>query len=240
MVLVYLLFNYHYFDGWWYAYIGTLLIVFLAFLLWNRQPIKTLGLGFAGNTWFQAILLAISVTFISYVFIQYLADTSGIQISYSHWKNYYHDVFYVLNEEIMLGALVLQLLMRSGLKPMAASLVLAVGFSIIHFVFYLWIFDDRGVLTVLTLVNLFLIGFIRNSLILFTGHIAFSWALHFGWIAVMFGSYHAFLDGTRVPEPVRFNTYVGSWELFTVGFLLTSISLIYWRKKPDPRRLLGE
>ena len=72
----------------------------------------------------------------------------------------------------------------------------------------------------------------RNSLILQTGHIGYSWALHFGWMVVMFGSKHIDLNSNlRVTEPERFNLYLGSIEMLGISIVLAGLSLTYWIKK---------
>ncbi|HPJ06356.1 MAG TPA: hypothetical protein PLK17_12665 [Bacteroidales bacterium] len=69
---------------------------------------------------------------------------------------------------------------KMKIRPLFASVALALFFALIHFVFYKWIFLDRGIIGMLTHTSLFMVGFVRNSLILMTGHIGYSWALHLG------------------------------------------------------------
>jgi hypothetical protein len=81
-----------------------------------------------------------------------------------------------------------------------------------HFAFYKWTMIAKGVLNIPTLTILFLTGFVRNNLILQTGHIGYTWALHFGWMAIMFGCLHINLTtNMRVTDSVRFNTYLGKF-----------------------------
>jgi hypothetical protein len=71
-----------------------------------------------------------------------------------------------------------------------------------------------------TLTTLFLVGFVRNSLIFQTGHIGYSWALHFGWMAVMFGSIHVDLEtGSKLTELRPFNLYLGSVEMLVTSII---------------------
>jgi hypothetical protein len=136
---------------------------------------------------------------------------------------------------MVLGAILLfTLVYEWKIRPMIASAGLAIFFSLAHFVFYRWIFLDSGVLYISTLITLFAVGFVRNSLIILNGHIGYSWALHFGWIAVMFGSSHVNLNThTYLGEPDRFNLYLGSPEMLFISLVLGLLFLLYWKKKSD-------
>jgi hypothetical protein len=120
-----------------------------------------------------------------------------------------------------------------------AALGLAVFFSLIHFVFYRWIFLDGGILGIQTLITLFLVGFVRNSLILQTGHIGYSWALHFGWMAIMFGSSHTYINSNMpLKESESFNLYLGSTEMLILSLILAGLFLVYWiRRKQTPYKI---
>lgn len=169
--------------------------------------------------------------------MKYIANKHNVQIRFTNWRNYYHDIFYILNEEIVIGAILLfALVEKRKIKPIIASVGLAVFFALIHFAFYKWIFNDKGIIGISTLTTLFLVGFVRNSLIFQSGHIGYSWALHFGWMVVMFGSMH--IDSNTnliVTEPERFNLYLGSIEMLTVSIIIAGLSLIYWIKKYSPQ-----
>ncbi len=95
---------------------------------------------------------------------------------------------------------------------------------------------DRAVIGISTLITLFLVGFVRNSLIIQTGHIGYSWALHFGWIAIMFGSSHTDLNTNMlVTEPEGFNLYLGSTEMLIISIIMAGFFLAYWIKKYSPQ-----
>jgi hypothetical protein len=159
--------------------------------------------------------------------MKYIGNKNNIHVEYFNWRDYYHVMFYTLNEEIVLGAILLfTMVHRWKIKPMVASLCLALFFSLIHYVFYKWIFLDRGVLGIPALITLFLVGFVRNSLIIQTGHIGYSWALHFGWIAIMFGSNHTYLNtNMSVTEPERFNLYLGSTEMLIISIIMAFVTV---------------
>lgn len=230
LVLLYFIFSYSVFNGWWNSSVGTILIIFLSYLIWKKESLKQIGLQLNLRTIVKSIVLAVLFTTCALLIMKYIGNKSHIQITYTDWREYYHDIFYVLNEEIVTGAILLFALVNKWkIRPIVAALGLAVFISLIHFVLYKWIFSDRGILEIPTLITLFFVGFIRNSLILQTGHIGYSWALHFGWSAVMFGSFHTELISNRfLGEPESFNLYLGSTELFIITLVMAGFFLVYW------------
>ena len=235
--LSYILFSYYFFGGWWNSSFGSVLILFFSYLIWDKDFLKHIGLQLDLKTIVKSIILAGSITLCALLFMSYIAGRHNVLIKFTNWRNYYHDVFYILNEEIVLGAILLfAMVNKRKIRPVTASAVLAVVFALIHFVFYRWIFNDKGIIGLSALTTLFLIGFVRNSLIIQTGHIGYSWALHFGWMVIMFGSKHINLAGNlRMTEPERFNLYLGSVEILIVSVVLAGLSLTYWMKKYKPK-----
>lgn len=224
--------SYYYFGGWWHSSIGTIAIVTFSFFIWGNDFLRQTGLKMRPKIIFTSIVVAIILTFVTCLIMKYIGDKEGVLIKYTNWRSYYHDIFYILNEEIILGAMPLILLVHKWkLKPIIASTILALLFSVIHFAFYKWIFNDRGIIQMTTLITLFFVGIIRNNLIIQTGHVGYSWALHFSWMAIMFGSAHQFIsNNSRVTEPDRFNLYLGSYELLIISTILVGLSIILLMK----------
>jgi hypothetical protein len=191
------------------------------------------------QTILKSIILVVIIAGCSLLIQKYIGNKNEILISYNDWRDYYHVFFYVLNEEIILGAILLfSIVYKWKFKPILASICLAVVFSLIHFVFYRWVFADRGLLGISTLVTLFLVGFVRNSLILHTGHIGYSWALHFGWIAIMFGSRHTNLSTNMyVSEIESFNIYLGSSAMLIISIIMAGVVLAFWIKNYNPHKV---
>lgn len=235
--LSYGFFSYYFFGGWWNSSVGSLLILCFSYLIWNKDFLKHIGLQLDLKTIAKSIILVGIVTICALLIMKYIANKHNVQIRFTNWRDYYHDIFYILNEEIVIGAILLfALVNKRKIRPIIASIGLAVFFALIHFVFYMWIFKDRGIIGVSTLTTLFLVGFVRNSLIFQTGHIGYSWALHFGWMVIMFGSMHIDLNSSlRVTEPERFNLYLGSIEMLIISIIIAGLSLIYWIKKYSPQ-----
>jgi hypothetical protein len=233
LIISYLLLSYNYFSGWWNAALGTAAIVLMSYFIWNKDFTGHTGLSMNPVTILKSLVAAAIFTLTALFIMKYIANRQNILIEYTNWKSYFHTIFYVMNEEIVVGAIPLMVMIKKWkMKPVLASIALAVLFSIIHFIFYKWIFYERGIIQFSTLTTLFLIGIVRNNLIIQTEHIGYSWALHFSWMAVMFGSSHEFLpDNSPLSEPVRFNTYLGSYEMLIISTLLVGLSLFYMIKK---------
>ncbi len=175
LVLSYLLFSYYYFGGWWNSSIGTLLILFFSYLIRKKDFLRYAGLRQDLKTIGKSVLLAGIIIISAFLIMNYIAERHNVQIKFTNWRDYYHDVFYILNEEIVLGAILLnELVNKVKIKPLIAAIAVAVFFSLSHYVFYMWIFNDRGFIGFTTLITLFFVGFVRNILILKTGHIGYS------------------------------------------------------------------
>lgn len=233
LVLSYLLFSYYALGGWWNSFVGTLLILFFSYLIWKKDFLKVSGLQINPVIAVKSILLAGVIPVVAFLLMSYLGAKHDVKISTGNWQNYFHTVFYVLNEEIVVGAILLFVMIRKWkLSPLFASVLLAVFFALFHLVFYKWIFLDKENLGWMTLSTLFLVGFVRNSLILQTGHIGYSWALHFGWMALMFGSRHLdTISDSPLSEHGRFNLYLGSFEMLFIALLMSGLILIMWKKR---------
>ena len=233
LIMVYFVFSYYVFNGWWYSSIGSLLIISIAYLIWNKDFLRQTGLLLDLPILARSLILAVITTILSLLIMKYIASRNYIHIEYTNWRDYYHDVFYILNEEIVLGAICLFTMINDlKIKAFTTSLLLAVFFAIIHYIFYRWIFLDSGILGLTSLITLFLVGFVRNSLIVITGHIGYSWALHFGWMSIMFGSMHT--DGISaldLTETERFNLYLGSTEMLIISIIIAIIFLAFWKIK---------
>ncbi|MDT8402732.1 MAG: hypothetical protein RQ743_13655, partial [Bacteroidales bacterium] len=211
----YLIFTYNTFDGWWYSSIGTLLLLFFSYLLWGKNFYVVIGFRLSLKSILISLILAVAIIACSVLIIRYIGSKNGVTIHLPKFSSFYHNIFYILNEEIILGGItIFMLLNRYKIAPLRASVGLALTFSLIHFVFYKWIFLEKGIIEVETLVVLFLVGFLRNNLIIIYGHIGYSWALHFGWMVVMFGSDpFRVITGTGLREPEKFNMFLGSCEM---------------------------
>ena len=231
MILVHLVFSYYYVPLFYSALIGTVLIIVLSAFAWPKNYKYWIGFQIGNKAKFITVVAFLVSLAGSFFIIKYVAKASNIRLIPGNYKDFIHTLFYTLNEEIILGALLLKGIQRRYKK--FPQWLIAVGtafiFAIVHFVFFRWIFLHTGNLTLLTLLSLFAVGIVRNNLILKTGHIGYSWALHFGWIYVMFGYSH--LDQTRnvfLTDFERFGVYLGDLRILIVCLILVILSFMKW------------
>jgi hypothetical protein len=233
LLMSYLGLSYYYFGGWWNSSLGTALILFFGYLLWKKDFLRVCGLKVSARDLLRTAGLAILIIAASFLLVRYIGQKNEVALQFTGFRNYYHDVFYILNEEIVLGGITIFILInRLKIKPLLATVCLAGFFSLIHFVFYKWIFLESGQLTISTLVTLFMVAIVRNNLIIIYRHIGYSWALHFGWMVIMFGSRLYYVEsGDALTEPERFNLLLGSHEMLILSCILAAMSLLHLIKK---------
>ena len=203
--------------------------------LWPNNFMERAGLKTDAKGSIVSLGVFIIVLFSSFFIIKNIAEAKGISLAsykgFSHLgKGFFHTLGQTLNEEIVLGALLLFGLKRL-FKKMSIYLVaflVALIFAALHYLFYQVVEGgNQGSLTLLALTNLLLIGLIRNIFILAYRNIYFAWAIHLGWNAIMFSSLFNF----PANESVRFNFFVGSWQT-TVFIAVLGLVLCVIRCKP--------
>lgn len=234
IILVHLIFSYNFLPGWWFSLTGTLIIIFLAQKAWGWEYKNWIGLNIIPRIIVLSLILLGLITMGSYYLITSINHNFSIASSLLSLTAFIHFIGYTLNEEILIGAILLKFIQKKIqiLKRYQISILVAFVFSILHYIFYRWVFLDSGILTPITLSSLLAVGIIRNNLILGTGHIGYSWALHAGWIFVMFGFIHTdILNDHILNESERFNLYLGAYPtlLITIGLALMSF-IIYFNK----------
>lgn len=218
------------------SFVGAALILLFGYLAWKRKSIEYLGLRLNSKQLLMSALFAGVTIVISHFIVKSICASSFVIMSPPVLSSVPHIFFYTVNEEIVLGRLMIRGLRHSGgkLRDIHISLILATVFSLLHFLFYGWIASERGAISILALTSLFMVGVIRNNLILATNHIGYSWALHFGFIFVMLAS-PKMRTFRLLSEPEIFNLVLGADFLSIILLLLallTSFPLLI-RQKPS-------
>lgn len=230
VIVSYLSLNYAVSRGRWLSMIGTGLIVLFSYLSWPNRFKQLLGIPVKVKQYF-AIIISLPVIFaLIYWLISYISSLNNIGIISRNIFRLDHIFFYTLNEELILGALLLFSLKNkfNKLNPLFISIGIAFIFSAAHYIMYRWIFEVHTAIDLLTLASLLLIGVLRNNLILKTGHIGYSWALHLCWINIMLGfSFYYKADNYFVSEIETFYIFIGNRLTFAIAFTLASLSAIW-------------
>jgi hypothetical protein len=234
LLLTHLSFSYYYFPWFWSSLIGFVIILFLSYKIWKNAFIFWIGIPVKRKELLISLLLLIIFFAGSFAIILLIARNNQIEIRLRSYKTLVHSLFYTLNEEIIIGALLLKGIRHrwKKLSKPLISLTVALAFALVHFIFYKLIFVASGNLSLITIVTLFLVGVFRNNLILKTGHIGYSWALHFGWIYVMLGCQHLnLLTAKYLTDFDRFQMYLGDFRVMIISLVLAGFSFYLIKKK---------
>jgi len=148
---------------------------------------------------------------------------------YSHMWRYLATPFQVLNEEMVIRAFLLTVLIRLIQRPMVVSVVVAVLFAVLHFLLYR--FGPPGTaLSIGALTTLFLVALALNQFFLTTGSIAIPLGVHFGWNFTRFGNdWISRNSGVLLPDGIDFNLIEGNFIVvaFAVGLVVLAVGTNY-------------
>ena len=220
--------SYNFNEAWWHSAFGFCVILLFGSLIWGGSFPFVSGLRMEASVIARSAGLAIGITVISFYCMWLIGKSSHITIHLSSIKSYFHNAVYIVNEEIILGSMMLYFMTnRFKVKRLVASLSLAVVVSAAHFILYKFYFRDKGNLEITTLLTLVLTVFVKNNLIIRYRHIGYAWALHFGWMVVMYGSDHFYSSGRRLTDLEKFNLYLGSPVVVIVSALMATVSYYY-------------
>lgn len=222
------------------AFIGMILIIFLGGKAWPESWSDRLGLKIPRRA---ALISIISLPFIILIsHLMVLKISLNHNISYISWfsdfstSKYLQNFAQAFNEEMVLGALLLYFIKKSFVKihPLFIAMGVAIMFALFHYIFFSWMVIlpiYSGKLTLPTLMTLFLVGMLRNTLILKNSHIAYAWTLHFGFNLVLLRG--TFFDPQRdmlLNQPESFNLILGSPIMLLTGILMFIFSLFLYRR----------
>jgi hypothetical protein len=233
--------------GWNFSLIATFLIL-IVFRF--RDPLDwkiKLGINFKLADWFGFLVLTILLLFASYYLVDYLSEINGYSFrpKIIHYKDYNSpdfpffpilgDYLYYIpetfNEEIFIGALLLMGLERNFKKLNKNAIVIGVAliFSLMHQALYKWSPVQPGLLlSTQTILTLFFVGILRNSLILKTRKISYSWAIHLSFNMIFFSGFYINNSTDEfASEPERFNIVLGNLTMVLITGLLATMSMIW-------------
>ena len=239
IIISYLGLNYLPVFGWWISMIGTFFIIFFGRKAWSKNYLQRLGIPQSTLQYFISIVLLIVFLLVTFSLIMTIIYERNYGFEIANNYKIVHIFFYTLNEEIVLGALLLFSLSNKydKINPIFISIIVAFVFAIMHYIFYRWVFqgEARGILSYFTITTLFVIGVLRNNLILIAGHIGYSWAIHYSWMLIMFGcSIYLKENNILLTETERFNVFIGNRTTFIFALViaaLTSVWIIFDKDK---------
>ena len=84
--LSYGLFSYDCFGGWWYSSIGSGLIIFIGYLIWDKEFLNNIGLQLDFKSVLKSFLLAVIIIFSAFLIMKHIAQKHYILISFTNWR----------------------------------------------------------------------------------------------------------------------------------------------------------
>lgn len=233
--------------GWNLSLLATILIILI---FRNRDPEhwrERLGIHFSIRDGAGFVMTSMLLLIAGYYFVRTLSRTDGYLyipkiIHYATHSapdgtvlavlgEYLYYIMQTLNEEMLMGAVVLMGLERSFKysNRNAIAIVVALVFSLMHQAMYVCspVQPDMALET-RTLLSLFCVGLLRNVLILKTRKITYAWAIHLVFNLIFFPGIFIDRETDRwASEPERFNIVFGQSTMVGVTILLAIAALIW-------------
>jgi len=228
--------------GCWLSLACTGLILVCLKLGWPREWLDLAGLRLRGKQAALSGLLFPVALVVSYGLLRVAASASEIAFVPMYERAdfgylFVHTIGQTLNEEIVLGALLLTALSAwcRNRRLILVSVGVALVFALLHFAFYAFRVEsdaNYGRLNVAALIAVFGVGVLRNNLILASRHIGYAWAIHFGWNLVCFHSAF-YVEGRSLPinEPERFNRLLGYPVTVIVVVVAAVVTAVAFRRR---------
>jgi hypothetical protein len=233
--------------GWIFSVLATLIIISLMRIRNPKDWNIRLGIHFTKSDVVIFLLSTLLLLIPAYFLVEYLAQKNGYTYSiliFYYLKTsgsnfpfhfviavYLYLIFQSLNDEMVVGALLLMGLERffTKLNQNYIAVLVALVFSVMHQAMYQWNpFITRSGLTLTTIVGLFFAGIIRNVLILKTRKIFLSWAVHLSFNYIFITS--VILDpktNLGPSEPELFNIVFGNHTMLFLTGICAGAALIW-------------
>lgn len=240
--------GYHHW-GWQCAILASIGFITLIRIRDKNNWKNLLGINFKIRDLYIFLSLTFILTFFSYWIISYILGSNNnifkvLLFDYNQFENFKGAPFHVIlsgylyyipqvfNEEMIVGALLLNSLKNrfKSINDLSISAIVALVFCLMHLVLYRFRpIQAQELLSFVTLISLFLVGLIRNQLILRTGKITYSWAIHLSWNFMFFQNFMIQSNGENASEPRRFNLIFGDFRVMIMIFIITFF-VIFWPK----------
>ena len=245
--------------GWFLSIFASILIILIMRFRDPESWKRKLGICFQKFDFLKFLIITVLLVVISAALISYLAEIQNYSFKpeICFFRDYYSNstpfhrilagyIYFIpetFNEEILVGAFLLLGLQRSikKLNPTIIAVSIALFFSLMHQTLYVFSsMQFKTSLTLLTLFSLFFVGVLRNVLILKTGKIVYSWALHLSFNLVFLpGFFINKSTGEIANEPQRFNIVFGNYPMLILTGILAVASLVYMKISSSPREIIN-
>jgi hypothetical protein len=231
-LLAYLLPYFNLPGVWWRAIPSTIVILAIGALVYGKGALAFFGLRLS----LRELLLSVLLFILGLLVFRYLVlpVVTGADLTMrinDYGLGYVHQFFQVLNDEMILRAACLTLVLRIIPYPKTIVITAAVLFAVGHYVVY----RMNGVsIEWPALVSLFSFGAIANLLFVRFRHIGYGVALHYAWNFYRFNSVFM-LDGRRLSEGMTFNYLEGNLWVMTGSLVALLLTILICRQPEEPR-----
>ena len=209
-------------GAWWRWLPSTLVILIVGAAFHGSSTARFFGLRMSlRSTAATAGLFLMLLPICAYVLLDVLNDPPLRIQAYTYRPKYVGQFFQVFNDEIVLRAAAITMLLRWIRYPRAVSLVLAAFFAMGHYLLYSFHGSEIGWEALTTL---FSFGAVANLLFIRFGHIGYSLAAHYAWSFYRFNSSYL-VNGYEILQGETFNYVEGNpWVAVAA---LTTFVLVY-------------
>ena len=201
------LFPYFYLTThWWRGIPNTVVILVVGALFFGREIPRVYGLVMSPKQLVISLaLFGALLPLFSYVLFTWVVVTPLSVERYSYPLAQVHQFFQVFNDEILLRAVLLTILLRAFPHPKAVIVVPAIFFAIAHHVLYR---SSAVQIDWPAMLSIFSFAAIANTLFIRYRHIGYGFALHYAWNFYRFNSRY-YLRGAPLSEGGSFNYIEG-------------------------------
>jgi hypothetical protein len=186
-----------------------LVVAICCYLIFGNEAFNLMGLSASRTHVIAALLMCVVLYFPFRLFIQSSLATGGLELVPGvGWDRHIQRFFQVLNEEVVLRALILPLILLKLRNRLVTAALIGALFAALHVLLYRYL-PVEAPLTRVAILNLFLFGFACNWLFLRWHHIWFSTSIHLAWNLSRFGKDFRHIGGGPVGEAWSFNVIEG-------------------------------
>jgi type III secretory pathway component EscS len=209
---------YLFMSGWWRFIPSTFVILAAGTLAMGREATTFFGLRASKRDALAALALLVgSVAASRYVLTDYVGTYLEV-VRTATVRSHVHQFFQVLNDELIMRAALLTLVLVIIRSATAAIILAAAFFALTHSIFYSATSMQAG-----TLLTLFSLGVIGNTLFVAFRHIWYGFSLHFAWNVYRFNTRY-YLDGRGLWEGESFN-YIEGNDWIVLGSVLAMLAV---------------
>ncbi len=221
----------HFLPHWLSFAFSTILIILTTFIFYPKKWKLFLGLKASIKSLMIFFVFCLIFVISSHVLVK-IALPKNIILKIGYPPDYIGTFFQCFAEELIFRGLLLTAFLNIGIKKWKIILYSAIFFSFIHWFSCYFLFKDKGILEIKSLLTITFFAVSVNHIFLSTRSILIPLALHFGWNSSRFASF--FID-PQDPQRIfnectTFNFLEGSNYILTTSITIMMISFLIFNR----------